>query len=128
MNKKEENISTSMATKDRVLLGVDPEDLDAASIALKDRWLAIFIQLARSHRFLTFIEKNYAIQDIVNEEERTIETLVVESPLAIGPPLNSTQMIEIQNVIKLSNCTNPDQVFERIMKLLGQESSKLIIP
>lgn len=123
--------------KERLLAGakttdgdVDPEEvLAAASDLSKDRWLSILLQLVNSHRFTKFIEDNYVIQDRIDEEEKTIETVVIENPVATGPQLTSGQLSEIETLIRLSGCKHPNGVFKGIMKILGQEpeDKKLIV-
>ncbi len=122
--------------RNRVLAGAPESDGDeripeevlaAASDAAKDRWIGIFVQLTNSHRFNTFLEDNFIIQDRIDEEKKTIETLVVEKPLAVGPPLSPTQLTELRTLLKIANCTQPEKVFESVLKLLGQEENSLIV-
>ena len=123
-------------TKERVMAGaptpINGEDLtpdevmDRASDAAKDRWIGIFVQLTNSHRFNKFLEDNYVIQDKIDEEKKTIETLVIEKPIAIGPQLSSAQLNEIRTLLKISGAKHPEGVFSAILKLLGQDGPTII--
>ena len=95
------------------------KDIKDSTQAAKDRWLNIFIQLSDSERFNDFVSRNFKIVDSVNHEEKTIETLVVESPLACGPPLEPEQVIAIR--MALGKIKNAKKIAEKIFKILGQE-------
>lgn len=122
-------------TKDRIMAGapetegdLSPEEVLAqATTAAKDRWIGIFVQLANSHRFNKFLEDNYIIQDRIDAEKQTIETLVIERPIAVGPALSSAQLTEMQTLLKLSKCQHPEGVFEALLKLLGQDGPSIIL-
>lgn len=101
---------------------LDPETvLATASQAKKDYWISIIIQLFNSHRFTKFVESNYLIGNAVNKEDQTIETIVVEKPIAVGPPLSSSQVVEIRQLLKLNECKRAEGTLKAILKLLGQD-------
>lgn len=93
----------------------------------KDRLLNIFEQLFKSHRFITFFEKNYTIKDNIDHENKQIETLVIEKPESVGPPLTSGQLVDIKGILKVAGCKHEDKVFEAILKVLGQEETSRIV-
>lgn len=94
----------------------------------KNRWLAIFIQLSRSKRFVKFIEANYKILDRVDEEKKTIDTLVYENPKAVGPPLELVQTAKIFTLLKMYSTRHPQKVLKEILNVLDQnnESNSVI--
>lgn len=114
------------ATEGRLFIGLDREEIDPNDLsnlpeATKNRLLSIFLQSLGIHRVREFFAKNLVIQDRVDPEAKTIDTLVIETPIAVGPPLSSTQLYEIKQALSLFGCKNPDKAFESIMALLGQE-------
>ncbi len=114
------------ADEDSIFIGVDKDDIDPNDFSnvpasVMHRWLSIFIQLASHHRFTEWFQQNYVIQDKVNASEKTIETLIIESPISVGPPLSSTQLYEMQNLLKIVGCSDPDKTFKTLLTLLGQE-------
>jgi hypothetical protein len=88
----------------------------------KNRWLAIFIQLTRSQRFVKFIESNYKILDRVDEEKKTIDTMVYENPKAVGPPLELVQTAKIFTLLKMYNTRHPQKVLKEILGVLDQNN------
>jgi hypothetical protein len=101
-----------------------PEDLDRSSAAAKDRWLNIFIQLTQSQRFLSFIEKNFKIVDSIDHENKRIDTMVIETPVAYGPELELSQIAAIRKAIGKRKDGN--KVTEEILKILGNEDAPQI--
>jgi len=118
-----------MNIDDKIYVGeVPPEDattqevLDATSPAVKDRWLCIFIQLIASKRYKAFISANYDIADSINEEEKSIETLVIEKPLAVGPPLSPLQTMNIGKFLVDLKCQDVPSALQKFMAILGQDA------
>ena len=105
---------------------VPEEVLAQANEVMKARWLSILIQLTNSARFNKFLEDNYTIGDRIDHENKTIETLVVEKPISVGPPLEMKQFWQIRKAIDLSGTEKVDEVFNAIMKALGQEPPGLV--
>lgn len=104
-----------------------PEQLMAeVGAAKKNRWLGIFIQLARSDRFLQFVERNYVIQDRIDEDKKQITTVVYENPRAMGPSLSGPQKARMFTVLKTFNTRKPEKAFAEIMAVLGQEHTGII--
>lgn len=118
----------SSATPEGLLPNVDLRaDELSATEPVKERWWSVQKQFLQSHRFLEFLKNNYVIVDEINVEAKTIETLVVENPTSVGPPMSSGQLHEIQTLINMSGCKKPDKVFQRILKILGQDAPSLIL-
>ncbi len=119
------------STRDRVLAIDNNDELDSEAVmeeaneVMKERWLSIFIQLTNSRRFNQFLDANFTIGDRIDEENRTIETLVVENPQAVGPKLTGRQLAGIR--IALTKVDDVDETFNKIMAILGQhEVSNLV--
>jgi hypothetical protein len=87
--------------------------------AIKDYWLSIFIQLSNSSRFSDFVNKNFFIGTSVDEETKSIETQVVETPVAFGPTLELTQIAAIRKILGKDKTAN--KKVEKILEVLGQE-------
>jgi hypothetical protein len=99
-----------------------PEELmSSVNVAKKNRWLGIFIQLSRSERFLKFVERNFVIQDRIDEEKKQISTVVFENPRAVGPDLTAVQKAKIYNLLKTYGARHPEKVFSEVLKTLGDE-------
>jgi hypothetical protein len=106
----------------------DPEQTAAkASEAAKGRWLSIFIQLAGSPRFVRFIEANYDIRDFIDDDKKTITTLVIEKPTAVGPSLGLEQLRRMLNILTSHRCKNPSEVLQEILKCLGQKDGSSVL-
>jgi hypothetical protein len=84
------------------------EILEDAPPAQITRWLEIFFQLNNSKRFRAFVNSNYTIQDEINERDRTITTMVIEKPDAVGPPLAARQLIAIGKLLVVSGVKTED--------------------
>lgn len=118
----------SIATPESLLPGVDLSAEEfAATDAVKERWWSVQKNFLQSHRFLEFIKNNYVVVDEIDAEAKQINTLLVENPTSVGPPLSSGQLMEIQTLINLSGCKKPDKVFNKILKILGQDAPTLIL-
>lgn len=106
------------------------EVLSVAGDMQKDRWLAILIQLTNSHRFNKFLDDNFLIGDQIDEEAQTIQTLVVEKPIAVGPPLTAGQLTKIRMALSNAGVQEVDELFNKVLAILGQEdnSSGLVTP
>jgi len=106
-----------------------PEEvLEGAKQAAKDRWLAIFIQLSKSKRFKHYVLNNFDIIDNIDEETRTIETLVIEKPESVGPSLTSSQVQTMVTILKQYGCSSPTKAFSAIMAALGKGKVASIVP
>lgn len=100
----------------------EPEELlDDANETVKNRWLAVFIQLARCERFLKFVEANYQIVDRIDDENKTITTIVLQNNKAVGPPLELAQTAKIYALLKMYNCRNSQKAMNDILKVLAQD-------
>lgn len=88
--------------------------------AKKERWLAIFLQLARSSRFIQFVERNFVIQDRIDEAKKQISTVVYENPRVVGPSLSKTQVAKIFTLLKTYSTRHPEKVLKDILATLGQ--------
>lgn len=121
--------------RDRLMAGAphEEEELDAdkvlteASDAVKERWLGILIQLTNSKRFNEFLENNYEIRDYVDEEAKSIQTLVIEKPQAVGPSLTSSQVAGLMRTLKLYGVREPERALKAIFGVLGQEERPVIL-
>lgn len=114
-----------MNTSDKIFLGNTPESAeDNLTEAQKNRWLNIFIQLSQSPRFSSFINNNYAIVDKVNHEDKSIETMVIESPVACGPELEMAQIAAIRKAV--GKVKNGKEITKKILEILGQEDAPQI--
>jgi len=100
---------------------MSPEQLLAEVNATKrDRWLGIFIQLAKSERYLQFVERNYVIQDRIDEEKKQISTVVYENPRAVGPNLTRPQVAKMLAILKTYGTRKPEKVLQELLTTLGQ--------
>ncbi len=104
--------------------GIPESAEDVKSLAMKDRWINILIQLSASERFQDFINKNYKIIDSVDHSDKTIDTMVVESPISFGPPLDMSQIAAIRAT--LGKTKNANKIVEKILMILGQEDTSSI--
>jgi len=106
----------------RLFAGVDPDTpVDQIPQTVKDRLFAIVWQLFQSHRVCELLKNNITIVDRIDPDSKTIETLVVENPVSVGPPLTSGQVVELQTLLKIAGCKSPDKIFQSVMKIFGQE-------
>lgn len=121
-----------MSTKQQMLgreeTDIAPEEvIESASAIMKDRWVSILVQLTNSHRFNKFLEDNFVIQDIIDDDTKTIETRVIEKPLSVGPPLTSSQIHAIRKIVKLHGVEDVDAAYNAIMGALGQDDQPSIV-
>lgn len=106
----------------------DPEeDLATASESTKNRWLSIFIQLAKSKRFIHFVENNYDIKDFIDDEKKTITTLVIERPVVVGPAITVDQLRHMMKVLTNHRCKKPSDALHKIMEYLGQKKASQVL-
>ena len=77
-------------TEDSVEASATEKEWTDAEVAQakKDYYLGIFLELMKSKRFADFVDSNFTIQNRVNEENKTHETLVIENPESVGPALS----------------------------------------
>jgi hypothetical protein len=109
---------------------IPPDELISnVGASVLDRWLEIFIQLCRSERFLKFVERNFVIQDRIDDEKKQVLTVIYENPKAVGPGLTKPQVAKIHSLLKTYSCRHPQRVLTEILNTLGQEDVKpSIIP
>jgi len=120
--------------KEQIRAGVTDEDAQEPGVVIadaneaqKDYWCEVLLQLTNSHRFNTFVEDNFEIQTFINDEEKTIDTRVIERPVSVGPPLSSGQLQEVRTILSLAGCNHPEAVFTAILKTLGQDAPEIIL-
>jgi hypothetical protein len=106
---------------------VPEEVLKDANDVKRDRWLSIFIQLSNSDRYTKFVEDNFVIGDKIDHEKQTIETMVLEKPIAVGPALALNQIWQMRQSIRFSGANDPDTLLTDILKVLGQEPPSIIL-
>lgn len=92
----------------------------------RDRYLGIFVKLMQSLRFKNFVESNFDITDRIDHDEKTIETLVIEKPVAVGPKLEPQQIVQIQAAVSGSGAKDAPATVKRILEILGQEGSVIL--
>lgn len=110
----------NITNKDKMFPTGVPESLkEDTPQALKDYWLSIFVQLANSERFSEFVNKNFHIVTNVDKETQSIETIVVETPVAFGPKLPLEQIAAMRKV--LGKNKNANKQIVAILEILGQE-------
>jgi len=116
----------SEETKDEeVAVYPDAPELNAAR---QQRLLDIFVQLNKSKRFVDFIAANYLINSVIDDENKTIETTVIEKPISVGPKMSPLQVGKITTLIQACGSRNPVATLTELFNLLGQEESTLVLP
>lgn len=96
------------------------------SQAVKEYYLSIYSKLAESKRFRDFIAANFDIRQEINEEEKTIDILVVEKPVAVGPALSANQILKLQGVLGSYGVVDTVAAVQAVMRVLGQEQSIIV--
>lgn len=96
------------------------------SQAVKEYYLSIYSKLAESKRFRDFIAANFDIHQEINEEEKTIDILVVEKPVAVGPALSANQILKLQGVLGSYGVVDTVAAVQAVMRVLGQEQSIIV--
>jgi hypothetical protein len=129
MSDEENTTEENMNASQRTMVGTptEEEDLDPNTVlaqanqAMKERWLAILIQFHNSKRYTDFIDNNFEIRDYINEEDKTIQTLVVEKPTAVGPKLAPGQIVKIHKLLTEHKAENVTDLVTKLFSILGQD-------
>lgn len=119
---------------DRVYAGQIPaldqtseEVLSSVNEAMKERWLAIFIQLTQSSKFKDFVNNHFDIHDIIDDTAKSIETRVIEKPFEIKYQLTPKQLISLRNVLAENKVKKVPKVMEELLAVLHHDHSSLIL-
>jgi hypothetical protein len=97
------------------------------SAVRQQRLLHIFMELGKSKRFTEFVDNNFDIVDQINDEEKSITTLVVEKPMAVGPQMSAKQVANIHKIIAASGTDKVGDTMRKLLETLGQDDSGLIV-
>lgn len=92
----------------------------------KERLLHIFSELYKSKRYADFVDNNFNIVDQIDDENKTITTLVIEKPIAVGPKLSPSQIMRLQSVISSSGAKSTADTLKQILEVLGQEGNVIL--
>lgn len=103
------------------------EQKEAVQAIRSQRLLHIFTELYKSKRFVEFVENNYDIVDEIDEEAKTITTLVIEKPLAVGPQMSAKQVASLHKIIVASGTEKIGETMKNILENLGQDDSGIIL-
>lgn len=102
--------------------------LDAMSPeAKKAFWDSVFFKLTDSDRFLKFVDANYDIGFLKDDDAKTFEITVIEKPVSVGPPLSAEQRFKLHVACMRAGAKEPLVLMGHIFKLLGQEPPSSII-
>ena len=124
MDNEETKQGTNGASEDYEM---SPEEVaEAQQKVARERYLGIFLKLMQSERFKKFLEDNFDITDRIDHDAKTIETLVIEKPVAVGPKLAPQQIIQIQSAVSGSGAKDAPATVKRILDILGQEGSVIL--
>lgn len=105
-----------------------PEEVvEGLSQARKDRIIAIFYALAQSDRFNKFVDDNFDISDRIDDEAKTIETIVVEKPVSTAFKLTPNQTIKLMATLKRLGVDNASEGVMEVSRALGDDSV-LVMP
>ena len=107
-------------------VAVPQEISEEALAAQKELYLGIFYELNQSKRFVEFLNNNYDIQQIVDEETKTIDVRVIEMPTARGPKLGFDQIRKLHSAVVSAGVIDATLLVNKIMTILGQETSNII--
>ena len=99
----------------------EEQELTPEQKAKQARDLEICRYLLKSERFVRFVDDNYLIQQKIDHDKKTVELVVLEKPVAVGPPLTSEQVTGILGVLKAAKCPDAIEVADAIMAILGQQ-------
>jgi hypothetical protein len=91
----------------------------------KDHWLAIFGGLSASPKFKEFVALNFDIQNVVDDEKKTLEVRVIEKPGAIIPKPTPNQIFKLHKTL-ISNGVKAERATEctnQVLTILGQPVS-----
>lgn len=94
--------------------------------AKKNFWTGVLYKLVESKRFLEFLDNNYVIGVHKDDEAKTVDVLVTEKPVSVGPKLAGDQVFKIQAACMQAGARDTAALVKRIMGILGQEESLII--
>jgi hypothetical protein len=94
--------------------------------AKKSFWTNVLYKLVESRRFLEFLDANYVIGVHKNDEDKTVDVLVTEKPVSVGPKLAGDQIFKIQAACLKAGARDTAALVKSIMSVLGQEESLII--
>lgn len=104
------------------------EWLKQVSDAQKDFFLTIFAALNESQRFQQFVEDNFEIQKVIDDESKTISVRVIEKPTTANrPQITSGHLLKLVARLTSLKIPNPAEEAQKILHLLG-EDSQIIVP
>ena len=94
--------------------------------AKKAFWTNVLYKLVESRRFLEFLDANYVIGVHKNDEAKTVDVLVTEKPVTVGPKLAGDQIFKIQAACLKAGARDTAALVKNIMTVLGQEKNLII--
>lgn len=107
---------------------LSPEQVAKFEAKQKELWLQMLGQFMDSERFVDFIENNYLIQDIIDDENKTVTRRVMEKPTVVGPRLSPTQMKDIYLACSSAGVLDTVKLVGKLLIILGQEAPSIILP
>jgi len=107
------------------------EAVDAMPQTMKDLWIRTLFLLNQSDRFVEFMDKNFDIQQNVNEETKTIDLRVIElepeaKPPSTGITMDLAKSMKLQLYLKGCGVKNTADAAKAIVSIIVGDNDTVV--